>query len=218
MREPKKHRLYNRLLSLIYYDNVREACGWESEVRVIPFEPSHLSAEYVSWLNDREVTQYSEQRHRTHTIETCYAYWQQTIGEGDLVMAVEVVEGACWVHIGNITVSIDQPNGVAELSIIIGKRGARGKGAGAYAWSLASLFALRAYGLRKIIAGTMAANAPMRRVIEKTNMYEVARIPGRFLLEGGESDLILAEGTVEGFRRFIEDYNSPLKSRQNQHS
>lgn len=182
---------------------MREAFGEESRIRVLPFEQRHLTTEYVSWLNDREVTQYSEQRHRTHTIETCSAYWQQTTGEGNILMAVEVREGAGWVHIGNITILIDQPNGVAELSIIIGKTGARGKGAGAYAWSLASCFALRAYGLRKIVAGTMAANVPMRRVIEKTNMYEVAQIPGRFLLEGIESDLVIAEGRMEGFRRFL---------------
>jgi hypothetical protein len=36
-----------------------------------PFSEKYLSERYVSWLNDHEIVRYSEQRHRTHTIESC---------------------------------------------------------------------------------------------------------------------------------------------------
>ena len=47
----------------------------ESErLRLEPFAERHLTPVYVSWLNDPDVTRYSEQRFRAHTIESCRDY------------------------------------------------------------------------------------------------------------------------------------------------
>jgi len=45
-----------------------------ARLRMVPFSEAHLTTRYVGWLNDPEVVRYSEQRHQTHTIESCRSY------------------------------------------------------------------------------------------------------------------------------------------------
>ena len=52
------------------------------------FDESFITKEYVSWLNDPELMKYSEQRHLTHTIESCKAYFESFKGTDNLLYAI----------------------------------------------------------------------------------------------------------------------------------
>ena len=101
---------------------------------ITPFSERHLTARYVAWLNDRELMRYSEQRHKTHTLASCRAYWLSFADTPHYFWAIEEPANGLG-HVGNITAYVDQNNGLADLSILIGLPQTRGKGYGREAWA-----------------------------------------------------------------------------------
>jgi [ribosomal protein S5]-alanine N-acetyltransferase len=160
-------------------------------VSLVPFGSAHLTAEYVGWLNDPEVTEYSELRHRRHTLEECVAYANATVATGNFFWAIETLADPP-LHVGNITAYVDLPNLVADVAIMIGSARVRGRGIGAAAWCLACDWLLEDGSMRKVIAGTMASNEPMRGLMRKSGMIEEAVRPSHFLLDGAVEDVVLA--------------------------
>jgi RimJ/RimL family protein N-acetyltransferase len=161
--------------------------GLESpRLRLEPFTESHITDAYVAWLNDPEVLRYSELRHRRHNCESAAAYVHSINQLTSHLWAVVTKDG---MHIGNISAHRDVPNRTAEIGILIGVRNIHGRGYGAEAWRTVSDW-LFMTGIRKITAGTMAANRPMCRVFEKCGMVVEGRRIGQFLLDGRPEDLI----------------------------
>jgi RimJ/RimL family protein N-acetyltransferase len=159
--------------------------------QVVTFEARHLTERYVTWLNDPVVVRYSEQRHRQHTLESCRAYMESFRGTPNEFLAIEVAIPQLG-HIGNIGVVIDVPNEVADISIMVGERRAWGTGLASKAWCAVIDELLRSGRIRKVTAGTMAANAPMLRLMQRSGMRIEARRTRQFLLEGKEVDLVIA--------------------------
>jgi RimJ/RimL family protein N-acetyltransferase len=157
----------------------------------MPFEERHLTPRYVAWLNDPEVVRYSEQRHRQHTLESSRRYFESFRGSSNHFLAIEA-DAAHLGHVGNIGVAIDVPNRVADVSILVGEKRAWGTGLATVAWCgvLRELF--DAQQMRKLTAGTMAANEPMLRLMRRSGMQIEAKKSRQFLLDGREVDLVIA--------------------------
>lgn len=161
-----------------------------SRITLEPFNDALLTPTYVAWLNDPEVTRFSEQRHRKHTLESC----------GEYAAAMARSTGYFWGiichdpplgHIGNLSAYVDPNNGTADIAIMIGDSRARGRGLGREAWVLACTFLLGAAKLRKVTAGTMASNRPMRRIFESIGMQTEGVRRGQLLLDGKPEDVVL---------------------------
>jgi len=159
--------------------------------RVLPFTERHLTQRYVAWLNQPEVVKYSEQRHRQHSLDSCRAYFESFRGSPHEFLAVEADEPALG-HIGNMAVAVDEANRVGDLSILIGERRAWGTGLASRAWIAVLEELLRSGRLRKVTAGTMAANTPMLRLMERSGMTIEGRRARQFLLDGAEVDMVFA--------------------------
>lgn len=156
------------------------------------FTLNHLSNRYVSWLNDPIVTKYSEQRHLFHTQATCHNYFCGFEKSDDYFLAIMHADQSP-VHIGNITVRVDRPNLVADISILLGERSAWGKGLGTEAWEATMKWLLYKVGMRKVIAGTMSANTAMLKIMKKSGMTTEAVLKKQFILSNStESDLVIA--------------------------
>jgi RimJ/RimL family protein N-acetyltransferase len=155
-----------------------------------PFGDRFLTDRYVGWLNDSVTVRYSEQRHRTHTVETCRAYAQSFEGGPSYFWAI-VVRDVSLGHIGNITATIDAHNRVADLAIMVGEASARGRGYGLEAWQRACQFLLNEGRMRKVTAGTMATNEPMLRLMRTSGMIEEGRRKRQLLVSNSEVDIIL---------------------------
>jgi len=158
--------------------------------RVVPFEERHLTARYVSWLNDPEVVRYSEQRHIRHTLKSCRAYFESFRTTANEFLAIEADDEQLG-HIGNIAVAVDVPNAVGDVSILVGERRAWGTGLATKAWCIV-IEELLAGRVRKVTAGTMSANDRMLRLMQRSQMAIEGRRPRHFLLEGREVDLVYA--------------------------
>lgn len=158
-------------------------------LRIVLFSEEYLTPRYVGWLNDPEVVRYSEQRHRTHTLESCKAYWQSFVGTPHYFWAI-VARDHQLGHIGNMNAYLDTVNSVADIGILIGERDVWGCGYGLEAWSAVCNFLLEKIGIRKVTAGTLTVNTAMVRIMQRAGMVEDGRRIRQCIFEGKEVDII----------------------------
>lgn len=137
----------------------------------------------VGWLNDPEITKYSEQRHKKHTIRSQMSY----IRNSERLFGI--YQRGLDILIGSIAAHYDSPNLVANVGIMIGDRENMGKGYGYEAWELFCncLFEI---GIRKVEAGCMAINRPMMSICSKYGMMEEGRQQDHFLYRDFAVDLV----------------------------
>lgn len=136
----------------------------------------------VDWLRDPQVVKYSEQRHREHTLTTCLRYIQSFVPHGHIWSIWTMHDDS---HIGNIAADVDEPNNIADLSIMIGATTKWADGYGSEAWRGVTEWLLdkRAGNLRKIEAGCMAVNAGMRKVLDRTGYQFEGERKNHFLYQ-----------------------------------
>lgn len=166
-----------------------EASISSERVRLTPFSKRHLTAEYVAWLNDPTLMRYSEQRHREHTLASCKAYWEGFRGTPHHFWAIEAVDLG-GLHIGNLNAYVDANNSLADMGILIGHASAQRKGYGLLAWKAALAHLMRAEAVRKVTAGTMATNAGMNRLAQRSGMREDGRRSRHYICDGQEVDIV----------------------------
>lgn len=134
----------------------------------------------VDWLNNPKVVQFSEQRHRPHTLASCQRY-VNSFQAGSQIWAIHLVADNR--HIGNITAVLDRPNNVSELGILIGDVKMWGNGYATEAWLAATEWSLDKDGgnVRKLSGGCMKTNEAMLKVLRKTGFTFECERPAHFL-------------------------------------
>jgi ribosomal-protein-alanine N-acetyltransferase len=162
-----------------------------SRLRVVPFSEGHLTERYVAWLNDPEVVRYSEQRHCQHTMESCREFVTSFRDSPNLLWAIEFSEMA-GLHVGNIAAYVDGPNSIADVTILIGEKSVWGKGIGQEAWDAVCQYLLDTLLIRKVTAGTLAANHGMLSIMRRACMLDDGRRTAHYLLDGNPVDLVYA--------------------------
>ena len=156
-----------------------------------PFPDDLLTDTYVGWLNDPDVVRFSEQRHMTHTLESCRDFIASFTGTPHGLWAIrDKTRGRR--HIGNISTDVDPRTGTGDIRILIGDRAAWGTGLGAEAWMAVMAHLFNDLGLAQVTAGTLAGNTGMLKVMEKSGMRETHRRPGPTPIDGRTMDMIYA--------------------------
>lgn len=156
---------------------------------ISPFSESHLTPRYIGWLNDPDLMCYSEQRHKTHTINSCYDYWQSFKGTSNYFLAIEEIFENIG-HIGNITAYIDENNLLADLSILIGEKKVQSKRYGTEAWVGVCDFLFNKLKIRKLTAGTISVNLPMKKLMHSVGMIDDGIRKKHYIYDGKEADII----------------------------
>ena len=134
---------------------------------------------YVEWLNDYEVTKFTEQRYFRHTVESTQTFVRQKDNsEGDLLFGI-FFGGR---HIGNIKLGpIRFEHMSAKVSYFIGEKKFWGKGIASKCVETVVHFAVKELGLKKINAVYYENNIGSTKVLEKCG----------FVVEGNKiSDVI----------------------------
>ena len=157
---------------------------------LIPFTGKFLSERYASWLNDPQVVQFSEQRHKKHSMVTCREYFLGFRGSENFLWAIVVAETG--IHIGNISAYLDQPNSVADVGILIGEKSCWGQGYGLEAWEAVNKFLFDKIGIRKLTAGAMSINKGMISIMKKSGMVPDGIRRDQFLVNGKSVDMVMA--------------------------
>ena len=158
-------------------------------LRLEPFGAAHLTDRYVGWLNDPEVVRFSEQRHRHHTLATATAYTASFAGTPHGFWAIVAFEPGLG-HIGNITASVDQPNDVADVGILLGHKAVWGRGYGFEAWQAVCRYLLDECRLRKVTAGTVSVNHGMLSIMRRAGMGEDGTRRRQCVIDGMAVDLV----------------------------
>ncbi len=169
-------------------------------LHIAPFSEEHLTPRYVGWLNNPAIVRYSEQRHVTHTLDSCRAYLQSfhdTPHHFWAIVVSEMIGPASpeqfgGTHIGNINAYVDVPNGTADVGILLGEQDAWGRGYGLEAWTAVCRYLLCELGLHKITAGTLSVNLPMLKLIQRAGMTPDGTRQQQMMFEGIAVDVVYA--------------------------
>ena len=138
-----------------------------------------VTGPYVEWLNDYEVTKFSEQKYFKHTLESTKNFVSKKYdSENDLLFGI-FFDGT---HVGNIKLGpIKFEHMSAEVSYFIGEKRFWGKGIASKCVNTIVQLAVTDLGLKKINAGYYENNIGSAKVLEKCG----------FVVEGTKiSDLI----------------------------
>lgn len=149
-----------------------------------PYAPGMLR-KMVGWLSDPDVVQYSDQRHKDHDIGGQLEY----INSFKWPSQYRVI---FWGEepIGTITAHVDCSNLIADLGILIGDKQCWGEGFGTEAW-IGMMDHVFGIGIRKIEAGCMSPNFPMKKIFEKSGMDREGYRHNHFLFNGKREDMEL---------------------------
>jgi len=131
------------------------------------FSDEDITSEYISWLNDKEVVQFSNQRFIKHTKDSCMIFLNGFKDTDSLF--VKIVSLNNKKTIGTMTAYINSNHGTCDVGILLGDKGIWGKGYGLEAWILFTNWLKSHAQIRKLTAGTSSINKPMLKILKKSN-------------------------------------------------
>jgi [ribosomal protein S5]-alanine N-acetyltransferase len=156
-------------------------------ISLVPFTDKHLNSDqYLFWLQDYEVIKYINRKEYLLPIsfEQVEEYVSK-IGKSsrDHILAVVWNEGERFVGTFKFG-ALDWENRTVNLGILLGDRDFWGKGIATEAFELAVDYCFNGLGLRKIVAGCVAPNIGMKRVLEKLGFKQEACLRKQDFIEG----------------------------------
>lgn len=158
-------------------------------VCLTPFGTDDLTDAYIGWLNDPEVTRFSNQRFVRHDRASCAAYMASFAGTPNFFLSVKRLSDLA--SIGTITVYRNLHHGTADVGIMIGNRACWGGGYGQDAWSTVIEWLLADVGMRKVTAGTLADNIGMVRLMQRSGMVCEGIRQAQEIVDGAPCDVVL---------------------------
>jgi len=135
-------------------------------------EDTDAYTDYPSWLNDTDITAFSEQHYYPYTVNNAVNFIKSLDDDRSKLM-LAIVENDSDKHIGNIALSsISTQHKSAEFSIMIGNKDFHSKGCALDAASLIIDHGFKTMNLHRIFCGTMENNIPMHKLAIKLNMIK----------------------------------------------
>jgi len=151
------------------------------DIRLRPVTPADVNDVYVGWMNDREVNQYMETRHRSQTMRDIELYVKAMIERPDVLFLAIIFNGTN-THVGNIKLEVvSQIHRRGEISLFVGDKKHWGKGIGSQAVTLLRDFACSTLRLHKLSAGCYSNNLASARVFEKAGFTREAVLKEHYL-------------------------------------
>src|SRR5437879_5515282 len=138
------------------------------QVMLRPFTRADITEQYIRWLNDPIVLQFSNQRFVSHDRASCLRYLESFTGTDNLFLNVFRLDNNQ--AIGTLTAYVSRHHGTADVGIMIGDRSVRGRGYGQDAWNTLINWLIVEVRIRKVTAGTVACNRAMVRLMERSGM------------------------------------------------
>lgn len=166
-------------------------CWRGKAVELFVLEPDGVTEEYVAWLNDPLVNRYLESRFVQADMQSTRRFVEDALASPVTILFGIRSLGESR-HVGNIKLGpIDRPHGRGEIGIMIGDRGAWGRGFATDAIECVVAIARMQLGLRKLTAGCYASNVGSLRAFTKAGFEIEGRRKAHYLLNGEPEDLIL---------------------------
>lgn len=138
------------------------------KVELKPFLASDINDDYISWLNDKNIMRYSNQRFIVHSMDSCLKYHAAFQESDNFFMGIRRLSDN--EMIGTLTAYVATNHGTVDLGIMIGNRAVWGMGYGLDAWITMTKWFLARQNIRKLTAGTLACNFGMIKLMERSGM------------------------------------------------
>lgn len=139
------------------------------KVHLRPFTAPDINESYISWLNDTDVVQFSNQRFLKHDRESCLQYLASFENTKNLFISVRRLSDD---HpVGTMTAYVSSHHGTVDVGIMIGDKSVWGCGVGQDAWNTLVNWLLKRDDIRKLTAGTLACNHGMIKLMERSDMH-----------------------------------------------
>lgn len=152
------------------------------------FTQADITPGYLGWLNDSLTMRYSNQRFLRHDTSSSLRYLESFNDSPNLFLCIcDVTAGQV---IGTMTAYISPHHGTADMGILVGEPLARGQGYGLDAWSTLMIWLLDQKGLRKVTAGMLACNIPMRTVARRSDMMPDGLRRRQEIVDGLPQDIL----------------------------
>jgi [ribosomal protein S5]-alanine N-acetyltransferase len=147
---------------------------------------------YVDWLNDEEVTKFTETGERKHTVDSIRSFIIDVNNSDSLFLAIRLKDTNQ--HIGNIKLGpFTHRHKRAEVGLIIGEKAHWGKGYGSEAIKAVADYAFRSLGMIKITASISGRNIGSVKAFEKAGFIHEAVKDQHLYLDGRwDTEVLLA--------------------------
>lgn len=153
-----------------------------------PFTQADITEEYLRWLNDSLVLQFSNQRFKSHEYSSCLRYLESFAGTDNLFLGVFRLDNQK--AIGTLTAYISRHHGTADVGIMIGDRTVWGQGYGQDAWNTLTNWLIVEGGIRKLTGGTVACNRAMVKLMERSGMKLEAVRKAQEIIDAQPEDIL----------------------------
>ena len=139
---------------------------------------SDVSQEYLNWMNDYEVTKFTEQRFKKHSLLDIKSFVKEKQNsKKEFLYGIFVKEKSNLIHIGNIKIGpINNIHKTAEISYIIGNKKFWKKGLGTLSLKKIVIIAKKKFKLKKLIAGCYQNNFGSIKVLKKNFFKKEAEL------------------------------------------
>ena len=153
-----------------------------------PLERADLNERYLGWLNDPEVTRYTETGIFPSTAEDLENYFRSVTGSKNDVM-LAVIDKKSGQHIGNVKLGpIHWLHRRATFGILIGEKEFWGKGVGLEATRLMVEYGFQRLNLHRIDLGVFAEHAAAVHCYEQAGFKIEGRMREDLFLDGEYKD------------------------------
>lgn len=158
-----------------------------------------VNENYYRWMNDEEITAFTESRFMPYSIEKIKDYVTK-IDEHSNTVFLAIIDKATNKHIGNIKLgNINWIHRSADIGIIIGEKDFWGKGYASEAIELITNYAFNKLNLNKLVAGCYIDNKGSINAFKKVGFQEEGLLKKQFFYKGDFTDSLLLGITLDMF-------------------
>lgn len=152
---------------------------------------SDVTSSYHAWMNDPEVTQYTESHFKKWSIKELKNYVRKIKNNPDYLF-LAIISKNKDSHLGNIKIGpINRIHRFADIAIIIGEKSFWGKGFATEALKLVVSFAFNKLSLHKLTAGTFANNIGSIKAFSKAGFSIEGKRRQKYFYKGRYIDEVL---------------------------
>ena len=151
---------------------------------------SDVNENYYRWMNDPEVTKFTESRFYPISEEALEDYVKEKQKDKDSIF-LAIIFKENQKHIGNIKLGpINWIHRLADIGIIIGEKDYWGKGCATEAIRLISKYAFSTLNLHKLTAGCYKGNAGSGKAFKKAGFIEEGLRKAHLFYDGEYQDIL----------------------------
>lgn len=157
-------------------------------IKIRILKKDDITSDYINWLNDYEVTKFTDLITKKHTLKSVLKYVQDIYKSKEIFLYGIFYRNR---HIGNIKLNeISKLHKSARISYIIGNKNFWNKGIGTFIVKKIKVICRDKFRLKKLNAGVYEKNYSSKKVLLKNNFKLEGIFKSQIFFEGKRHSLL----------------------------